>query len=179
MSAMIENRGPAGRDASSGPPSRPEDPDGRRFTHEPDHRIRTALGIEAERRLPAVDRSTLLRFYHYLASHLVFPFRARYSPESSSPETSAVEVRDALPPEQVVMVWCLLDPREWDRGEESGLLCAVVPPGRDAGPSSGQSVVPLVEVEVAPGEPNSQLLEDYWYWFWNWRNRRMWRWDVG
>jgi len=46
--------------------------------------------------------------------------------------------------------------------EDVGLLCTA---------RHGQQVIdlPLVDLEVADGDPNNQVLEDYWYWFWNWR----------
>jgi hypothetical protein len=29
--------------------------------------------------------------------------------------------------------------------------------------------LPLIELELSPNSPNSQLIEDFWFWFWNWR----------
>jgi hypothetical protein len=30
-------------------------------------------------------------------------------------------------------------------------------------------ILPLIELELSPGSPNYQLVENYWDWFWHWR----------
>jgi hypothetical protein len=117
------------------------------------------LGGDGRHNLPPVNPATLLRYYQYLSSRLPLPFRARHCPE-----TSGIE--------QTITIVSLLDPREWDAGGSTGLLC-------EAMTAEGRSlIVPLVEAEVRPGHIGFQLIEDYWYWFWNWRNRSVSRWAV-
>ena len=114
-------------------------------------RILAALGSLGDLS-PHVGAETILRYYRYLAANLAFPFTAYYP----LPKTSQEEVQYRA------SVVELLDPRKHVGGEFDGLLCKV---------RKGQCELhlPLTELNVLEGDPNSQLIEDYLCWFWRWR----------
>lgn len=102
--------------------------------------------------LPRVSVTWLVRYYDYLSEYLVFPFKA-HCPEESRPLrpwTASVWVIGLLPPAALAQL------------DDAGLLCTAL--------HNGEAIeVPLIDLEVAGENANSQLIEDYWYWFWNWR----------
>jgi hypothetical protein len=114
-------------------------------------RIQAALGPLGDRSV-RVDDETILRYYRYLAANLAFPFTAYYP----LPKRSQEEV------EYRATVVELLDPRKHVSGEFDGILCKV---------RKGlfEVILPLTELTVPEGDPNSQLIEDYLCWFWRWR----------
>jgi hypothetical protein len=56
----------------------------------------------------------------------------------------------------------LLDPANHFGDEIDGIFCKT---------RKGKYALklPLIELELSPNSPNSQLIEDFWFWFWNWR----------
>ncbi len=128
-------------------------------------RLRAVFDLASDAPLPPVDPTSLVRYYQYLAARLTIPFHACHAPGGDKDDRS-------------VRVLALLDPREWDGGQQVGLLCAVEPAGHERSRFTArqQTRVPLFELEVPHGHPNYQLLEDYWYWFWNWRNQALGLW---
>lgn len=146
-------------DRSAGLVPRSRDADNRQL------RLRSVFGLEPQAPLPAVNRTSLVRYYRYLAVRLAMPFWARHAPEGDKED-------------RMVRVVALLDPRQWDDGERAGVLCAGEP--ADTDPSNShpgpQMRIPLFELEVPHGHANYHLLEDYWYWFWNWRNQTLGHW---
>lgn len=113
-------------------------------------RILTALGL-SRNPLPRATAKWQAIYYQDLAGRLLLPFEAR-CPEDAGvlrPWTAIVTVVELLPPSD-------------DRSEnDMGLKCKAL--------WNGTAItVPLVDLEVQDGHPNSQLIEDYWYWFWNW-----------
>ena len=114
-----------------------------------DH-IRAAFGIKW--RLPKVDEVTLARYYDYLCEKLGFPFVARYPEPMNSREEreyrcTAVE---------------LIDPTTGVGDAFDGIFCKVRK-------GKYEIILPLIELELRPEDPNYELVEDYWYWFWHWR----------
>jgi hypothetical protein len=115
-----------------------------------DDRIRLALGLTGDDPLPEVNDELLRTYYEYLAAKLSLPFEARYSAQTGSfrSRPSALKVVELLDPEQFP-------------GDEYGLLCG-------ARRNDQHMEVPLIDIEVAKGDPNKQLIADYSYWFVNW-----------
>ena len=114
-------------------------------------RIMAALGL-ASGPLPNVDDETLSRYYKYLAANLSFPFTVHYpAPTKSQEET---QFRCAVVE--------LLDPSEHLGDSLDGIFCKT---------RKGEYEInlPLIELKVACGNPNFELVDDFWYWFWNWR----------
>jgi hypothetical protein len=128
--------------ASTPKPPEPNDQEGR---------IRAALKL-ARGPLPAVGGVWLRNYYEHLAARLSLPFQAEYAEDIRG-------FRQLVSPVTVVV---LLDPDKEPRHEDLGLVCEVL-----RGTQTLQ--LPFADLEVEPGTPNFQLIEDYWYWFWNWR----------
>jgi hypothetical protein len=124
--------------------SRPLSPD------DEDDRVRIALGLTSDDPLSDVDSETLEQYHGYLAKYLSFPFPGKYSHE----------VGPMMDREERITVVGLFDADDCD--ETYGLIC-------QAQQGKRRVEVPLGEVEVAEGDRNWQLLEDYKYWFWNHR----------
>lgn len=120
-------------------------------TKDQEGRIRSALGL-AGGPLPEVQSQWLHRYYDHLADKLSLPFDGEYAEDIAG-------YRQLVSP---VTVIALVHPGNHGRHEDVGLLCR-------ARRGTQEIELPLADVEIAPGSPNSQLLEDYWYWFWNWR----------
>jgi hypothetical protein len=118
---------------------------------QPEDRIRAVLGIN-DSSLPEVGNETLRSYCEYLATHLSFPFRARY------PEPLGLH-EETL---RTVKVVGLLDPTKNLDCESLGIVCRA---------RQGKRIVELslADLEVDEDDVNHQLVEDYWYWFWNWR----------
>jgi hypothetical protein len=114
-----------------------------------DDRIRAIFGLTSDDPLPTVSAEHLRRYQRHLATHLAFPFQARYRVDDC-----AFEDRSYL-----VSVLGLLDPDDCD--QEDGLLCEATREGESA-------QLPLTEVEATINLHNRGLLEDYAYWFINW-----------
>jgi hypothetical protein len=114
-------------------------------------RILSALGLPAGR-LPHVDDENLFRYYEHLSRHLRFPFTAYYPEPKNRREETLYECE----------VLELLDPSKHILDEFDGIFCK-------ARKGRFEVNLPLVELDVPPGTPNSQRIEDYWHWFWNWR----------
>jgi hypothetical protein len=112
-----------------------------------DDRVRIALGLTSDDPLPGVEDDTLRAYHHYLATHLVFPFQARWEPEYG--------------PKQPIKITGLsnLEDDAW-ADDIYGLLCEARAKGR-------LIEVPLCDCEARRGGPNRQLLKDYSSWFWN------------
>ena len=114
-----------------------------------DDRIRAIFGLTSDDPLPPANEENLRRYRRYLATHLSFPFQAKY-PSKPAPSRR----RNTL-----VTVVGLLDADECD--EEEGVLCEAE--------RQGESIeLPLAELEVPTNPHNRQLVEDYSYWFGNW-----------
>lgn len=116
-----------------------------------EHRIRAALGV-TRGSLPSVDDETLSRYYSYLSANLSLPFVACYPEPTTCREKAQFRCT-------VVEV---LDPAKYVGDELDGLFCKTRKGGFEVN-------LPLIELQIAQGDPNFQLIEDYWYWFWNWR----------
>lgn len=109
-------------------------------------RIRAVFGVGARAPLPVVDRESLLQYHQYLASRLVFPFRASYFDGHEGAIWDLVTVTRLIDPAE-----CSLDP--W-----SGLQCEVFACG-------GPVRIRLDELRVDDGSANQQLIDDYRHWF--------------
>jgi hypothetical protein len=114
-------------------------------------RILTILGM-TDKHLFRVHEETLSRYYQYLAANLSFPFVAHY-PVPTTPQED-IDFR--------CVVLELLDPARHLRDEFDGIFCKT---------RKGKYEInlPLTELVVHAGNPDSQLIEDYVFWFWNWR----------
>ena len=100
--------------------------------------------------LPEADDECLLAYHEYLATHLSFPFEAKYSFETGPFQSKTCSIT----------VLGLLDPGDFPDAMY-GLFCQA---RRD-----GERIeLPLTEVEVGKGNPNRRLVKDYSYWFVNW-----------
>jgi hypothetical protein len=115
-----------------------------------DDRIRAVFGLTHDDPLPAVKRKTLLTYHRYLAEHLKFPFKGIYQREAGSffMQSSSITVTG------------LVNPREYDLDESSGLVCA----GRV---QKERIQVRLVDVDVKKNDRNHTTLSDYSLWFTN------------
>jgi len=114
-------------------------------------RIKIVFGLSMDRATPKVNRRTLIRYYEYLSTHLLFPFVAQY-PEL----TNLSEERDFR-----CLATSLVSPATL--GDEfDGLFCTVRK-------EKCKLNLPLIELIVPQTTRNFQLIEDYWYWLWNWR----------
>jgi hypothetical protein len=102
--------------------------------------------------LPRVDERTLVHYHAYLTAHLSWPFTAYYPHPTTPDEMGEFRCRAVE----------LLHPVDDMYDEFDGLFCRV---------RKGKYEVnlPLVELELADGSLNSQLIEDYWHWFSNCR----------
>lgn len=126
-----------------------EDPYERLGARSPEERIRAVLGTGKRSSLPEVNQATLAKYARYLSSRLTFPFEAHYCSETE-PVVYPVTVTE------------LVDPEKSPEDHFTGVLCT-------AHLKNKAARLPLVDIEVAEGTPNFQVLEDYWYWLWNWR----------
>jgi hypothetical protein len=98
--------------------------------------------------LPLLNDENLRKYHRYLATHLSFPFPAKYRIE-----TGPFQEKDVP-----VTVTGLLDADQCD--EDRGILCAAM--------EEDESVdLFLAELESTVNIHNRQLLEDYAYWFHN------------
>jgi hypothetical protein len=115
-----------------------------------DDRIRSVFNLTSDDLLPESDEESLRAYYKFLAANLAFPFEAKYSYEPRPLESKTC----------AITVLGLLDPEEFP-GDDHGLFCQA---RRD-----GEVIeLPLTEVEVAKGNPNARLIDDYTVWFVNW-----------
>jgi hypothetical protein len=114
-------------------------------------RIMEALGL-IDDYIPNVDEDTLYRYYEYLSANLSFPFVAYYPHPTNAKEQS----------EFCCNVLELLDPANHMGDQFDGIFC-ITRKGKY------ELKLPLIELELPPGSPNGQLIEDFWFWFWNWR----------
>ena len=114
-------------------------------------RIATALGLDGGP-LPNVDEETLCRYYDYLCEHLTLPFTA-HSPAPTNREEET-EFR--------CTVVELLPPSEYLDELIDGILCKTRKGAYEIN-------LPLIELEIADGGPNFELIDDFWYWLWNWQ----------
>jgi hypothetical protein len=130
-----------------------EDPYERLAAQSPEERIGAVLGTGSHSSLPQVNQATLTKYARYLSSRLTFPFEARYSSETE-PVVYPVTVTE------------LVDAEKSAEDHFTGVLCTAHLKNKTA-------TLPLVDIEVAEGSPNFQILEDYWYWLWNWRELRL------
>ena len=113
-----------------------------------DDRIRAIFGLTSDDPLPFINDENLRKYHRYLATHLSFPFPAKYSVE-----TGPFQEKD-IP----VTVMGLLDADQCD--EDRGILCAAM--------EADESVdLFLAELESTVNIHNRQLMEDYAYWFHN------------
>ena len=112
--------------------------------------IRAALGIRWQ--LPKVDEATLARYCRYLDEKLSFPFTAWYHEPVSSREER----------EHRCTVVELIDPATGVGDAFDGIFCKVCK-------GNHEMILPLIELELPPDDPNFQLVEHYWDWFWHWR----------
>jgi len=117
-----------------------------------DDRIRQVFGLTSDDPLPEADDEALQSYYEYLAANLSFPFEMR----------SSINARRSAAKALKITILGLVDQDDNSEGDEYGLFCQAQ---RD-----GEHVeLPLAEVEVQPGNPNHQLVDDYSYWFVNWQ----------
>jgi Calcium binding len=116
-----------------------------------DDRLRAIFGLTGDDAVPEVDEETLLTYYAHLATHLVFPFEARWTQEEGP-----LQLRS-----QSATVLGLLPQDDID--EEDGILCDV-----KMGEETG--VLPLSVIERDENTPQGRLVTDYTYWVHNWGN---------
>jgi hypothetical protein len=115
-------------------------------------RIRAAFRLRTrDDPIPGVCWDSLRRYYRYLVAHLSFPFPASLA----SPIGPHQDTRSPL------SVIRLLDVDRYCPEECSGLICK-------AKQKDGRIELPLDRIEVARGNPNRQLVDDYSFWFANW-----------
>jgi hypothetical protein len=114
-------------------------------------RIQATFGL-ATGNLPKVDEDTLSRYYTYLATNLSLPFMAYYPQPMNAQEQAEFRCT----------VVELLDPAEHLGDEFDGIYCKVRK-------GTFEVNLPLTELHVPQGSPDSQLIENYSHWFWNWR----------
>lgn len=117
-----------------------------------DDRIRAIFGLTSDDPLLFVNDENLRKYHRYLATHLSFPFQAKYQVEH--------QVETGLFQEKAISVTVmgLLDTDHFD--EDQGILCEAM--------KEGQSVdLVLAELESTVNIHNRQLMEDYAYWFYN------------
>lgn len=117
--------------------------------HDQDDRIRAIFGLTSDDALPEMNEDNLRIYQRYLATHLSFPFQAKYSDGASSFEEG----------NDLITVTGLLDADESD--EDDGVMCEATQSGHD------QAIIPLVELESTINIHNRQLMDDYAYWFHN------------
>jgi hypothetical protein len=118
----------------------------------PEQRIRAVFATNGDGSIPREGEWALGVYSEHLAKHLSFPFVARYWEEVNSLESVS----------HVVTVEGLVSPQKRRPEQSTGLFCV-------ARLDTRTIEVPLAELELGGGTPNSRLVEDYWYWFWNWR----------
>ncbi len=114
-----------------------------------DDRIRYVFKLTSDDPLPSVDDQSLTTYYKYLAEKLTFPFEATYSVETGPFESRTERIK----------VVRLLDIGKYP-DEFYGLFCRARRQNRNVD-------VPLCNVNVAKGNPNRTLVEDYSSWFVN------------
>ncbi len=56
----------------------------------------------------------------------------------------------------------LIDPATGVGDAFDGIFCKVQK-------GDHEMILPLIELELPPDDPNFQLVEHYWDWFWHWR----------
>jgi len=112
----------------------------------PDDRIRTLFGLTSDDGLPKADEQTQRQFFGYLKTHLSFPFKAEYWPESAPGPSRSGDVR----------ILGFADP-PLDRKE--GIVC-------EAQRGKDEFQVPLAGLQVEEKERNLQYVRDYTYWLW-------------
>ena len=129
-----------------------------------DDRIRAIFGLTSDDPLPLLNDENLRKYHRYLATHLSFPFQAKYQVEYQD-ETGYFEETAIL-----VTVMGLLDADHCD--EDCGILCEAT--------EDGESVdLSVAELESTVNIHNRQLIEDYAYWFNNWPGSDIDTWTGG
>jgi len=119
------------------------------FKDDEEDRIRAVFGLTSDDPLPPANVDNLGRYGRYLATHLSFPFQAKYDVETGPFEET----------NYFVTVVGLLDADDFD--EEEGVLCEAK--------QQGEAIeLPLADLDVSGNPHNRQLVEDYSYWFGNW-----------
>ena len=118
-------------------------------TDDQDDRIRAIFGLTSDDALPPANEGNLRRYHRYLATHLSFPFQAKYPVETGPFQQT----------EYPVTVVGLHDAD--DCGEGEGVLCEAEQQGEPI-------ELPLADLEVTLNLHNRQVVEDYSYWFGNW-----------
>jgi hypothetical protein len=117
-----------------------------------DDRVRAIFGLTSDDPLPFVNDENLRKYHRYLATHLSFPFQAKYQVEYQD-ETGDFDEQAIL-----VTVMDLLDADHCD--EDRGILCEAM--------EEQESVdLFLAELESTVNIHNRQLMEDHAYWFHN------------
>ncbi len=113
-----------------------------------DDRIRTIFGLTSDDPLPRVTDENLHRYHSFLATHLSFPFQAKYT----------IETEPFLGVARPVDITALLDPEECD--DSTGFMVEAI--------QGGEPIeLPLADLEEVNDPHNGQLIEDYAYWFVN------------
>ena len=113
-----------------------------------DDRIRAIFGLTSDDPLPDVNDENLRKYHRYLATHLSFPFQAKYRVATGPFQETTI----------LVTVMGLSDPDQCD--EEEGIVCEAVEEGEPVD-------LVLSELESTVNIHNRQLMEDYAYWFHN------------
>jgi len=110
-----------------------------------DDRIRIVFGLTSDDPLPDDSNSTELFYFNYLNASLTFPFTARFHDpvRNRKREVTVTGMGDDFPVD-----------------ESFGVMCEVLDGGE-----IGQ--MPLSELEVEPGTPCYQTVDDYITWFVN------------
>jgi hypothetical protein len=117
----------------------------KRRERDPDDRIRAILGRGGEEDLPPVDADSLRRFHHHLSSRLSFPFAALYDEPAGFLRVRTIPV----------LVLRLLPAEEAD--SDTGLLV-------EAACGEEMRILPLSEIQMAPGDPGARPIQDYVTW---------------
>ncbi len=110
-----------------------------------DDRIRMVFGLTSDDALPTMGDEAEQQYWDYLKAHLTFPFNASYWSDLTPYSTANKhgEVVGLAAPSPIDMA--------------RGILCEV---RRE----QETEQVPLVNLELDEGDPNSQHVEDYRYW---------------
>ncbi|MHB1033614.1 MAG: calcium-binding protein [Pirellulales bacterium] len=108
-------------------------------------RICMVFGLTSDDPLPCDSESTELTYFTYLKTDLTFPFPAQFFDRITDRK-------------RAVTVTSLSD--DFSPGEGSGVMCEVLDRGE-------RWQMPLSELEVEPGNPNYQMVDDYITWFVN------------
>jgi hypothetical protein len=116
-----------------------------------DDRVRMALGLNHDDRLPEANYENLLKYHRYLSKNLVFPFKARFE----KPVGWAKRV--VMP----LIITGLLRAENCAIDEQYGIIAT----GSDP---EGSVDFPLAEIEVKRVSQSCRMVRDYAYWFHNW-----------